>query len=284
MIDKFLGSWRISHHVYSSNGNFLGILREEKTLEPTSENTIRVIAHYIPDPMLSQHLSSALKGVWVYEIDLNDDLPQQSIQRGYPISGENITGKRLDWGWNTITEHGNWGEFSFTNFSALIHPQRQIVYSIFQSSNSTQLTFQPSSETHAKMIGIAVPADHDWSVFDGAEQAEAVAELWRGAWQSFNVNGELEGIKWVERRYINDGWEEFAEGDRVEHIAVKDTFRRYGWALEFEAESFLDFNTEQIEVLDNASQTLVAVRRTVYTKSVSSFESKIELAFLKPIE
>jgi hypothetical protein len=283
MIDKFLGNWRISHYVYEAEGIFVGILREQRRLEPTSENKIRVVTQYNADSSLNDHPASALEGEWMYEIDLNDDEPQQSIQRSYPIKGEKITGKRLDWGWNTITEHGSWGEFAFTTFGALINPQRQIVCTLFSSEKDT-LSFLPRKHTQAYMIGIAVPADEEWAVFDGAEKAEEVAELWRGAWQSFNVNGELEGIKWVERRYVEDGWEEFAEGGGVEAIKISEQFWCYGWSLHFKAGSFLDFYTEQVEILDNTSQTLVALRYTLYTKSVPPFASKLELAFMKPIE
>jgi hypothetical protein len=132
------------------------------------------------------------------------------------------------------------------------------------------------------MIGIAVPSDQEWAAFDGEEKAQEVAELWRGAWQSFNVNGELEGIRWVERRYVEDGWEEYAEGGGA--VKVNEQLWRCGWSLHFKAGSFLDFNTEQVEILDNTSQTLVALRYTLYTKSAPPFASKVELAFLKPIE
>jgi hypothetical protein len=296
MIDKFLGDWRISHYVYNANGSFAGILRERRTLESQGEGRVRVVSQIEPSHELARHAVQQLAGEWVHEIDTNENLPRQLPYRGYPIIGSEINGKRLDWGWNTITEHGQWGAFAFTAFGALINPQRQVIATIFEPTGVRKITFRPQSDTYAKMIGIAVPSEEDYPEFTGAQKAQEVAELWRGAWQTFNVDGELEAIEWVERRYLENGWEEYTEGELSNRVTGSESlsregtedalrqFHRYGWTLEFLASTFLDFSTEQIEILDNTSQTLIALRRTTYYGNAPLFESRIELAFLKPIE
>jgi hypothetical protein len=100
MIDKFLGSWQINHYVYNPDGAFVGILREFRTLTPQSSARIQVTSRCESDPELARHTRHPvlrLQGEWRYEIEVDDEQPQVSLQRGYPIQGEKIAG-----GWRVL--------------------------------------------------------------------------------------------------------------------------------------------------------------------------------------
>lgn len=290
--DLALPAWLVTEYVYNPDGTFVGLIRQRHQMQVLSDGNIRVTITC--EPEFTGHALARLKGDWTF------DLGREYGKLIY--HGPDIIGTGRSWGERTLTTVGEWGRVGYVTaaYSVVIEPDRQIVGSRFDATTALRpLTFDSNRETAAKTVGIASPeiVPDDWPVFAGPTWPGMLSEYWSGTWHSYNERGELVYVTDIERRYQDDSWEEFADGHQRDHIHIREPdllrlppaelahtphhFHRYGWGLEFTEGISGQHQTERVEVLDCATETLTGFRRTVAFDTPQR-EIGVDVVMMKP--
>lgn len=277
--------WLVNEYVYSSSGQFLGMLRQRHMMEPRPDGSIRVTVSCDPSPELMGQPLATLKGDWVF------DLGREGDELVY--YGPDITGKGRSWGDYTLTTSGEWNRgkanFRSSAFSIVLDLERQIVSTTFNQAAGAvmPLILAPQPKfTVAKTIGIAAPEhlDSGWPSFTGKTWPGDIAEGWRGTWQRYDATGQLIETVEVERHYSTSGWIESTYDDPAHdkldlgHKSV----RQYGWAIERISFHTTDQHHEQLEVLDAAREIVLGLRRVVAYGDHTAREVSVEVLTLRP--
>ena len=165
---SFIGSWLVSEYLYTPTGEFAGIIRQRRVLEPKGD-IIRVIQHceLVQQP---KHVTPLMQttidimnqrvGEFVFDLKL--------VGRARHYLGEDVIGGGFSWHDGVLTAKGMWTRFgyNFTSFSILLNPNRQVTGGKFFIANQEVAT----------IVGVAVPEDEGYPTFEKKENLE---NYWR---------------------------------------------------------------------------------------------------------
>jgi hypothetical protein len=184
---SFTGSWLVSEYVYTPAGEFVGVVRQRRALQPLGD-VIRVIqvceplelAPEVRRTVLNRQTSnegqSRLTGQSTAEwCDANSvanimnqrvgefvfDLKIIGKARHY--LGPDVLGGGFSWRDGVLTARGLWPNFgyNFTSFSILLHPRKQFTGGKFFTANREICT----------IVGLATPEDEGYPAFAGTLSA-----------------------------------------------------------------------------------------------------------------
>jgi hypothetical protein len=274
MTANFTGHWLVSEYVYNPDGTFVGIVRQQRMLEPQGNGRIRVIQQCEPQAELAQHAMGAFKGEWVFDLVVDG--------RARRYLGPDVLGIGLAWGGEVITGRGVWTRFghNFQSFSVMVTPALQI----------TGGKFYNASEMVANIIGVAVPERADspaqYADFTGMQHPRDVARHWHGSSHRFNADGTPRQQSTVQRTYHGLGWDdeylETGEETKVQLRArearelVSGTqmgiAKRSGWLLEMEMVHESGVLIDSVQILENFTDCLIGLRRVWEDGALSSVE------------
>lgn len=167
---SFLGHWLVSEYVYTPHGEWVGLVRQRRSLERQGEH-IRVLQICEPlesPPHLSPHASQTAKvmnrrtGTFIFDLQI------QGPARRY--LGPDVLGGGMAWKEGVLTARGIWPRFgcNFTSFSFLLHERRQVTGGKF---------FQANREI-ATIVGAAVPEDEGWPQLQAAPAGDYHGTQW----------------------------------------------------------------------------------------------------------
>lgn len=176
---SFLGDWLVSEYVYTPSGEFVGLVRQRRKLQPQNEG-IRVIQICEPVQMAdslsakAQEVAQAMNhrvGEFVFDLKL--------VGKARHYLGEDVIGGGFSWKDGVLTARGLWPRFgcNFTSFSILLDPRRQVTGGKFFIAN----------EEIATIVGAAVPEEEGFPVLVSASPSGN----YRGERYSISPEGEL---------------------------------------------------------------------------------------------
>jgi len=146
----FLGDWLVSEYIYTPAGDYVGVVRQRRRLQPLAAGKIRVIQICEPvetavnlSPKGEQVAAIMNKRVGEFVFDL------QLAGRARHYLGPDVIGGGFSWREGALTARGLWPGFgcNFTSFSILLNPERQVTGGKFFVAN----------EEIAAIVGAAVP-------------------------------------------------------------------------------------------------------------------------------
>jgi len=146
----FLGDWLVSEYIYTPAGDYVGVVRQRRRLQPLAAGKIRVIQICEPvetavnlSPKGEQVAAIMNKRVGEFVFDL------QLAGQARHYLGPDVIGGGFSWREGALTARGLWPGFgcNFTSFSILLNPERQVTGGKFFVAN----------EEIAAIVGAAVP-------------------------------------------------------------------------------------------------------------------------------
>lgn len=163
----FLGDWLVSEYCYTPAGEYVGVVRQRRCLQPLAAGVIRVTQICAPletaDGLTAQAqaVADALNrrvGAFVF------DLQPAGQARRY--LGPDVLGSGFAWREGALTARGLWPRFgyNFTSFSLLLHPERQVTGGKFYVANRELATIvgaaAPEAQGYPQLAGVAPTALH----------------------------------------------------------------------------------------------------------------------------
>lgn len=149
-MSSFLGDWLVSEYVYTPAGEYVGVVRQRRRLEPAADR-IRVVQVCEPvatvaDLSLWGQETAALMdrrvGEFVFDLAV--------VGRARRYLGPDVIGGGVTWSEGVLTARGLWPRFgyNFTSFSFLLASDRQVTGGRFAIANRPV----------AVIVGVAGPA------------------------------------------------------------------------------------------------------------------------------
>ena len=181
---SFVGDWLVSEYVYTPAGEFTGVIRQRRQLEP-KDDVIRVIQRCEPVVVADEVSEQARTVAEVMNKRVGEfvfDLKVDGRARHY--LGEDVIGGGFSWRDGVLTARGLWPKFgyNFTSFSMLLNPKRQVTGGKFFLAN----------EEVATIVGLATPEDEGYPVFEDG----TIAGTYHGKRFSISPDGdEMEAIE-----------------------------------------------------------------------------------------
>lgn len=235
----FIGDWRVTEYVYTPAGEFVGYIRQERTLWPTQQALrIRQICAPVEEaPGLSaeaRRVCAAFNrrtGTYVFDI--------YTEGRARHYRGPAVLGSGRLWREGVLTARGLWPDlgYTFTSFSFMVHPHRQITGGRFTLAGRELCTLVgvavPSQQPYAELAAPApvVGPGHLWTMHpDGTPLSEApitLAELNH----DFDPATGQGGWAGASARYGHLTWSEAVNslGHSLSWLDVADGPCRVGW-------------------------------------------------------
>lgn len=148
---SFLGAWLVSEYVYAPSGQYAGVVRQQRILQPQGE-TIRVIQRCAPIEPAETLSAETQKVIEIMNARIGEyvfDLKMSGQARRY--LGPDVLGGGFSWMEGVLTARGIWPRFgyNFTSFSILLTPRRQLTGGRFFAAN----------QEAAVIVGVAAPED-----------------------------------------------------------------------------------------------------------------------------
>ncbi|GAB4490734.1 MAG: hypothetical protein Fur0016_02910 [Anaerolineales bacterium] len=167
---SFLGNWLVSEYVYTPCGEWVGLVRQRRSLQRQGEH-IRVLQvcepletppHLSPRAKETAEVINRRTGTFLFDLELNGQ------SRRY--LGPDVLGGGFAWKEGVLTARGIWPRFgcNFTSYSFLLHPQRQLTGGKF---------FQANYEI-ATLVGVAVPETQEWPQLTAAPTVTGSGTQW----------------------------------------------------------------------------------------------------------
>lgn len=290
MGDAFIGAWRVSEHVYDSEGELVGVVRQLRRLERREGGRIAVLQDCKPDASLATHPMGRFTGH--HEFTLSRD---GAVRRYH---GPAVIGSGLGVGPHAIVGRGLWPVFghNFTSYGLVPEPRLQL----------TGGKFFVATQMIANVVGVAVPDDGqtDWPTLEGLRGSPGwpgdLATEWEGTAHVVGPSGQVLGEHRASRRYLGSSrLEERSHPDSGEvletlslepdlggyrvagahgHEPQRGIAKRYGPALELEICRGTDIVVEGLELLDAERGHLATIRRLWRDHTVQGYR----VACLRP--
>ncbi len=187
MTTAFLGDWLVSEYIYAPTGEYVGVVRQRRCLQPLGASKIRVIQICQP---VETAVNLSANGAQVAAImnrrvgEFVFDLQLAGRARHY--LGPDVIGGGFSWREGALTARGLWPRFgcNFTSFSILLHPERQVTGGKFFVAN----------EEIATIVGTAVPEQQGYPVMDLTAVRQPPTALnygrYRGCHYAISPDGE----------------------------------------------------------------------------------------------
>ncbi len=166
----FNGDWRVTEYAYTPAGEFVGYIRQERALWPTQQALrIRQICAPVEEaPGLSKEarrVCAALNrrnGTFIFDIHTHGSA------RHY--RGPAVLGSGRLWREGVLTARGLWPDlgYTFTSFSFMLHPHRQITGGRFTLAGRELCT----------LVGVAVPAPQPYAELAAPAPVVGPGHLW----------------------------------------------------------------------------------------------------------
>jgi hypothetical protein len=234
---SFIGSWLVSEYLYTPTGEFAGIIRQRRLLQPQGD-VIRVIQHC--DPVLvadnvSEQAQATINimnervGEFVFDLKL--------VGKARHYLGEDVIGGGFSWKDGVLTAKGMWTRFryNFTSFSILLNSHRQVTGGKFFIANQEVAT----------LVGVAVPEDEGYPEFEDGN----IADKYTGERYTISPDGE-----WLETTQVITNEHTFTDKE-----GMRGNEKRYGALLEMETVDAPGQTTSAIEVTDHASGSIAGI-------------------------
>ena len=237
MTSSFIGNWLVSEYLYTPSGEFVGIIHQQRKLQP-ADDSIRVIQ--ITEPVqLTDSVSSNGKetaalmdkraGGSIFDLKL--------VGRSRQYLGPDVIGGGFSWQDGILTARGIWPNFgyNFTSFSMLLNPRRQVTGGKFYTANQEVAT----------IVGLAVPEEEGYPEFVDGERSNN----FRGERSAISPDGELVETKILESETL------LPEIQKQTHVIQK----QYGALREIEMGTAPGETISAIEVTDHASGIIAGI-------------------------
>jgi len=247
---SFIGSWLVSEYLYTPAGEFAGIIRQRRLLQPQGD-VIRVIQYCEPVIVvenISEQAQATINimnervGEFVFDLKL--------IGRARHYLGEDVIGGGFSWRDGVLTAKGLWTSFgyNFTSFSMLLNPHRQVTGGKFFIAN----------EEVATIVGLAVPEDEGYPEFkDGI-----IADKYHGERHTISPDGEL-----LETTSIITNEYTFTDKE-----GMRGNEKQYGALREMEYVTAPGETISAIEVTDHASGSIAGIWKRFRDEKLSGVQ------------
>jgi len=252
---SFVGDWLVSEYLYTPAGEFAGVIRQRRQLQPQGD-VIRVIQHCEPALAADNVSTQAQATIDVMNKRVGEfvfDLKIVGKARHY--LGEDVIGGGFSWRDGVLTAKGLWPNFgyNFTSFSMLLNPNRQVTGGKFFLAN----------EEVATIVGLAVPEEEGYPEFkDGTAADEYHGERWM-----ISPDGEL-----LETTSITTNEYTFTDKE-----GMRGSEKQYGALREMEMVTAPGETISAIEVTDHASSSVAGI----WKRSKDEKLSQVEIYLLK---
>jgi hypothetical protein len=234
---SFIGSWLVSEYLYTPAGEFAGIIRQRRLLQPQGD-MIRVIQHcesvIVADEFSDQaqatiNIMNERVGEFVFDLKL--------VGKARHYLGEDVIGGGFSWKDGVLTAKGMWTRFryNFTSFSILLNPHRQVTGGKFFLAN----------EEVATIVGVAVPEEEGYPEFKDGD----IANEYHGERYTISPDGEL-----IETTSITTNEYTFTDKD-----GMRGNEKRYGALREMEFVVAPGETSSAIEVVDHTSGSIAGI-------------------------
>lgn len=234
---SFVGDWLVSEYLYTPAGEFAGVIRQRRQLQPQGD-VIRVIQHCEP-VIVAEHVSAQSQatidimnkrvGEFVFDLKI--------VGKARHYLGEDVIGGGFSWRDGVLTAKGLWPNFgyNFTSFSMLLNPNRQVTGGKFFLAN----------EEVATIVGLATPEDEGYPVFEDG----TIADTYHGKRFSISPAGdEIEAMD-IEANELTFNDKEGMRGNE----------KQYGALREMEYVSAPGETISAIEITDHASGSIAGI-------------------------
>ena len=234
---SFVGDWLVSEYLYTPAGEFAGVIRQRRQLQPQGD-VIRVI-QYCEPVIVSEKVSTQAQatidimnkrvGEFVFDLKI--------VGKARHYLGEDVIGGGFSWRDGVLTAKGLWPNFgyNFTSFSMLLNPNRQVTGGRFFLANQEVAT----------IVGLATPEDKGYPVFEDG----TIADTYHGKRLSLSPAGdEIEAID-IEANELT-----FSDKEGVHGYE-----KQYGALREMEYVSALGETISAIEITDHASGSIAGI-------------------------
>jgi hypothetical protein len=234
---SFIGSWLVSEYLYTPSGEFAGIIRQRRTLQPQGD-VIRVIQHCEPvivadgiseQAQVTIDIINKRVGEFVFDLKL--------VGKARHYLGEDVIGGGFSWKDGVLTAKGMWTRFhyNFTSFSILLHPKRQVTGGKFFIANQEVAT----------IVGLAVPEEDGYPEFKDGK----LADSYTGERFTISPDGEL-----LETTPITTNEYTFTDKE-----GMRGNEKQYGALRELEMVAAPGKTISAIEVVDHASGSIAGI-------------------------
>ena len=234
---SFVGDWLVSEYIYTPAGEFAGIIRQRRILEPQGD-VIRLIQHCEPVLVAENVSQQAQMTINIMNKRVGEfvfDLKVEGKARHY--LGEDVIGGGFSWKDGVLTAKGLWTRFgyNFTSFSMLINPNRQVTGGKFFIAN----------EEVATIVGLAVPEAEGYPEF----QNGTITDNYHGERWTISPDGEL-----METTSITTNEHTFTDKE-----GMRGNEKQYGTLREMEFVTAPGETVSAIEVTDHASGSIAGI-------------------------
>lgn len=252
---SFIGSWLVSEYLYTPAGEFAGIIRQRRLLQPQGD-VIRVIQHCEPVLVadgISEQAQATINimnkriGEFVFDLKL--------VGRARHYLGVDVIGGGFSWRDGVLTARGMWTRFryNFTSFSMLLNPNRQVTGGKFFIANQEVAT----------IVGLAVPEAEGYPEFkDGT-----IADKYHGERYTISPDGELLETQNMESGSLLPQFQQQAVG-----IQKNGNEKRYGALREMEMVTAPGETISAIEITDHASGSIAGIWKKFRDEKLSGVE------------
>ena len=247
---SFVGDWLVSEYIYTPAGEFAGIIRQRRILEPQGD-VIRLIQHCEPVLVAENVSQQAQMTINIMNKRVGEfvfDLKVEGKARHY--LGEDVIGGGFSWKDGVLTAKGIWPRFgyNFTSFSMLLNPNRQVTGGKFFTAN----------EEVATIVGVAVPENESYPEFMDGE----ISESYQGERWTISPDGELMEKQVLESDSLLSKMQEQAPA----------TQKQYGALREMEMVTAPGETISAIEVTDHASRSIAGIWKKYKDEKLSKVE------------
>ena len=247
---SFIGSWLVSEYLYTPSGEFAGIIRQRRLLQPQGD-VIRVI-QYCEPVIVAENISEQAQatinimnervGEFVFDLKL--------VGKARHYLGEDVIGVGFSWRDGVLTAKGIWTRFgyNFTSFSMLLNSNRQVTGGKFFIANQEVAT----------IVGLAVPEEESYPEFkDGT-----IADKYHGERYTISPDGELMETTTLESDSLLSDMQEQAPALQ----------KRYGALRELEMVTAPGETISAIEITDHASGHIAGIWKKFRDEKLSGVE------------
>ncbi len=247
---SFVGDWLVSEYLYTPSGEFAGIIRQRRILEPQGD-VIRLIQHCEPVLVAGNVSQQAQTTINIMNKRVGEfifDLKVEGKARHY--LGEDVIGGGFSWQDGVLTAKGLWPRFgyNFTSFSMLLNPNRQVTGGKFFTAN----------EEIATIVGVATPENEGYPEFMDGE----LFERYHGERWTISPDGEL-----LETTSITTNEYTFTDKE-----GMHGNEKQYGALREIEMVTTPGETISAIEVTDHASKSIAGIWKKYRDEKLNQVE------------
>jgi hypothetical protein len=247
---SFLGDWLVSEYVYTPAGEYAGVIRQRRTLQPQGD-VIRVIQTCQPVEAANGISERAQEVVEIMNKRVGEfvfDLKILGKARHY--LGKDVVGGGFAWKDGVLTARGMWPRFgyNFTSFSILLNPHRQV----------TGGKFAVAHQEIATLVGVAVPENQGYP-----EMADGdMCGKYQGERHTISPDGELLETQTLESASLL----------AMVREQIPALHKQYGALTELEGVTAPGETVSAIEITDHASGYIAGIWKTFQDEKLSKVQ------------